>query len=449
MINFPATEPIKNSATLVSSVGVKIARALSITALPLTILGGCGKAAENYQQATPLRSFENQVGTRFTRVDSVSFTTPEIKEVPLNFTAGGKSIWGAIGRDDKGKIYLGASTSEGIESTAFLYQYDPKTSLVVPQGDVVTQLKRLGLHKPGMGQNKLHSKFYQADDGYMYFTSFDEQGEDTGKNPIWGGHLWRKKDADTQWEHLAATPEALIAVNLAGQYVYALGYWDHVLYQFNTRNQQLKRVVVGSVAKHVSRNFLVDPNGHAYVPSVATSREGEVQAFLNEYDIDLNLLGSYTMPSYQGKRMSGHHGIVGYTSMAGGNIVFTTSDGGLYELNAGSSTADKLTYLGMMHPEGSAYIPSLFPLDGKNLIAGVGRASSSKGYEWIIYELQSRFGATYELDTSNIGRSLLYGTSTRDDDGNFYLVGRSKAKSGKGSRPVVVQIPLRSLWSPQ
>ena len=102
-----------------------------------------------------------------------------------------------------------------------------------------------------------------------------------------------------------------------------------------------------------------------------------------------------------------------------------------------------------MHPQGSAYIPSLFPLDGKNLVAGVGRASGNKGYEWLVYELQSKFTATYKLDTGNIGRSLLYGTSTKDDEGNFYLVGRSKKKDGEGSRPVLLVIPAKSVWSLQ
>ena len=178
--------------------GIKISSFASAMAISLSVLSGCGKAVDNYDDS-PIRGFENQVGTRFSRVDSVSFTTPDIREVPLNFTAGGNAIWGAIGRDDRGNLYLGASTRSGKESTAFLYQYDPKSSVFLPQGDVLAQLKRLGLYKPGMGQNKLHSKFYQADDNYIYFTSFDEQGEDAGINPTWGGHLWRKKDTDTDW----------------------------------------------------------------------------------------------------------------------------------------------------------------------------------------------------------------------------------------------------------
>ena len=268
----------------------------SLVTVAMAVVGGCENTVDTYDNS-PIRSFENQVGTRFTPINSFSFKTPEVREVPLNYDASANAIWGAIGRDDEGKLYLGASTHSGKESTAFLYQYDPKSSTFEPQGNVLGQLKKLGLHQPGMGQNKLHSKFYQADDNYIYFTSFDEQGEDTGVNPTWGGHLWRKKPNDNNWQHLLATPEALIAVNLARNYVYALGYWDHVLYQFNTQNEQVKRVEVGSVADHISRNFLVDPQGHAYVPKVTTNSAGEIQAYLNEYDTDLNLIGSYPLSS--------------------------------------------------------------------------------------------------------------------------------------------------------
>jgi hypothetical protein len=421
----------------------KISTITTLIAISLIAISGCENAMDD--DSLSIRSFEDQVGTRFFPVKSLSFETPDIYEVPINYSAGGKAIWGAIGRDDQGKLYLGASTKSGKDSTAFLYQYDPSSSTFEPQGDVVGQLKRLGLYQPGMGQNKLHSKFYQADDGYIYFTSFDEQGEDTDINPTWGGHLWRKKSNDKDWQHLLATEEALIAVNLSGKYVYVLGYWDHVLYQFNTQNQQVNRVVVGSVSDHVSRNFVVDPLAHAYVPKVTTSPSNEIQTFLNEYDTELKLVGSYPMPSYKNRKMAGHHGIVGYTSMESGNILFTTSDGGLYEINVFSTSEDKLSYKGMMHPEGKAYIPSLFPLDGKNLVAGVGRAAGKKSYDWIIYELKSRYAATYKLNTDDLMLPRFYGTLTKDNDGNFYLVGRRK-KSEAGAGPLLAVIPAQSLW---
>jgi hypothetical protein len=46
-----------------------------------------------------------------------------------------------------------------------------------------------------MSQKKLHSKLYQVDNEYMYFNSFDEQGENSKKGilPTYDIHLWRKK----------------------------------------------------------------------------------------------------------------------------------------------------------------------------------------------------------------------------------------------------------------
>jgi hypothetical protein len=413
--------------------------------LPLLLVAGCDRLAEDSREL-PMRSFVDQVGTQFVEIDSYAFKGPDIREIPLNFSASTKAIWGAIGRSDQGKLYLGASAHKGSDSTALLYRYDPITSRFEAQGSVTEQLRRLGLFELGMGQNKLHSKFYQADDGYIYFSSFDEQGEGVGIHPTWGGHLWRKKDDEKVWEHLITTREALIAVNLSGQYVYALGYWGHLLYQYNTENGQVNRVAVGSVPNHVSRNFLVDPKGHAYVPAVSIAPSGEVSATLNEYDTGLNLVGSYSMPSYRSDDMKRHHGIIGYTSMASGNIVFTTSDGGLYELRVFATLAEKLDYKGMMHPEGDAYIPSLFPLDGGSLVVGVGRVPGRSHYEWIIYELQAEIAVTYKLDTGELQKLQLYGTSTRDDAGNFYLVGRSNTADGKSFRPVMLVIPLESLW---
>ena len=93
------------------------------------------------------------------------------------------------------------------------------------QGDVLSQLKRLNIYRPGMGQGKLHSKFYQAEDGYLYFSRFDEKGEASEINPTWGGHLWRKLPHSVEWEQADSTLKCIghtgitimcSAINLAG-----------------------------------------------------------------------------------------------------------------------------------------------------------------------------------------------------------------------------------------
>ncbi|MCX2981324.1 hypothetical protein EYC98_10655 [Halieaceae bacterium IMCC14734] len=388
------------------------------------------------------RTFEEQVGTRFTLPKSYIFTAPFVENIELNFPASAEAIWGAVGRDDNGNIYLGASSHAGENETAFLAQYKPSSNSLVQQSDTVTELKRLGLHRPGMGQNKLHSKFYQADDGYLYFASFDEQGESSDVNPTWGGHLWRKRPEDTSWEHILAADEALIAINLYRNYVYALGYWGHVLYQFNIYTEQVERIVVGSVTGHISRNFLVDPKGHAYVPYVTIDTDDIPTAVLNEYDVNLNLVGAYPMPSYRAMSMDSHHGIIGYTSMKNGDLIFTTSDGGLYYLDVFANTKDKLTYRGRIHTKGGAYIPSLFPLDGSNYVAIIGRAPRSQNYDLIIFEMATDLNKKIELGLSDAKGTLLYGTSTKDDFGNMYLVGRGHDEKTGNMVPILLSISL-------
>src|SRR5229473_700087 len=156
--------------------------------------------------------------------------------------------------------------------SAHLFELNPDTSTFSDRGNVVAELERLGLRRPGETQMKIHSRIVQAQDGYQYFSSMDESGEneDGSKLPTWGGHLWRR-GRGPGWEHLAATREALIAVATGGPYVYALGYFNHVLYQFDTRTRRLRSVTVGSAGGHVSRNFFVDARGHAFVPRITKS----------------------------------------------------------------------------------------------------------------------------------------------------------------------------------
>ena len=83
---------------------------------------------------------------------------------------------------------------------------------------VVSELKRQGNGPASQSQGKIHSQIVAANDGYLYFSSFDEAGETDVRLPDYGGHLWRLNTQSGQWEHLLATPEALIAVNTDGPY---------------------------------------------------------------------------------------------------------------------------------------------------------------------------------------------------------------------------------------
>lgn len=411
-----------------------------IYVLSLFILG-CEKLKEEVIEYHP-RSFSERVGTVFTPLPNNLLQLPRIKEVPLPEIDSVDAIWGATGRDDEGNIYIGMSSHGGDYGSAYLYQLEPKTERLIAQSDVITQLKLNNVYRNGMRQNKLHSKFYQADDGYIYFSSFDEGGEAEGINPTWGGNLWRKRPHDLNWEHLLATEEALVAVNTNGRYVYALGYWNHVLYQYDIKTSNISRITVGSVKEHVTRNFLVDELGHAYIPELVMNDFNEIQIQLVEFDEKLNKVGSYFMPSYKNDDISSHHGIVAYTTMRNGDIYFTTADGGLYQISPFEKGEQKLRYKGMMHPEGEAYIAFLSPVDGINLIRAISKRKLSENkfeIESLSYEVNLNLTHVKKLPLIDINKPLIYGSNTRSNNGDSYMVGWKKAKKS-GYSPLLLRI---------
>ncbi len=400
------------------------------------LLTGC-EQNKKAEIELPTRSFANRVGTVFTSVPENILAAPSVEIVDLPRTSSDlDAIWGASGKDDDGNIYFGISSHNGNYGSSYLYQYNPSTDKITSQGDTVRELRNNKAYQDGARQNKLHSKIYQANDGYLYFSSFDESGEDQGINPIWGGHLWRKLPDSQLWELLMSTPEALIAVNTNGRYVYALGYWNHVLYQYDTKTGNTGKVVAGSVNMHVSRNFLVDERGHAYVPSLRAIDSDVIEVEMIEYDTQLNAVAKYPLPSYQAKNISDHHGIVGYTSMENGNIYFTTSDGGLYLISPYQDKNQKLTYIGMMHPDGNAYIASLFTIDGEELLVGV--ANRNKSYDWIVYDTSIDMSYATKLDVSSLKNLLLFGSLTKSNNGDMNVVGRHRTRNGY--QPILLKL---------
>jgi hypothetical protein len=415
-------------------------RFLSILIVSLVVVSACSKDVSDAVTNKPAMSLEDKLGTQFTAVTKKHFKAPNIQKVSFPNTKDGAAIWGATGRDSEGHIYFGVSTYSDEDRTAYLYQYDPITSLFMQQGDVLSQLKKLSIYKPGMGQSKLHSKFYQADDGYLYFSSFDEQGESSSKGilPTYGGHMWRKKPDALDWEHLFATQEALIAVNTDGRYVYALSYWDHILYQYDTHNGRINNTTVGAMKGHISRNFLVSQSGRVFVPKVEKSIDDNITVNLNEYDSDLNLVDSHPLEHYVNNKDS-KHGIVSYINMKNGDMYFVTAVGALYKISQTNNSHQVSFEIFLSETnEVGGYFPSLFSINGENFLVALGRLANSKYYSWFVYETSTKTTAIYDLKTFD-NKNLLYGSVTRDDLGNFYVVGVDQSIKSK-HQPIILQL---------
>ncbi|WP_371195062.1 hypothetical protein [Glaciecola sp. SC05] len=408
-----------------------------LAALPM-IIWSCSDNAKIDDTAFTA-NISQPIDASFQVLTNRHFKPPVFEQIKLQTDVPGAAIWGATGRDNAGKLYFGLSTYTGIDDTSYLVQYDPKTGTTVNQSDTVSQLKKAKLYFRDLGQNKLHSKFLMADDGYLYFSSFDETGETGSRNPVYGGNLWRKLPESENWEHLLATDEALIAVNVRGRFVYALGYWDHVLYQYDTVSQVANRITVGSIDGHISRNFVVNSDGYAFVPRVEKTDDGETTAVLVEINSSLAITDIHPLEDYTNRGSFGDHGIVSYTLMMNGDVYFTVATGGLYHITESSSGRYKVNYLGKFEPQfENSYIASMFSPDGTSLLVGLGRNKGTQGYYWYIRELNTQVSVNYPIESIPKDNFLLYGSHTIDNDGNLYIVGRDSRIRDKHA-PVVIK----------
>jgi hypothetical protein len=326
------------------------------------------------------------------------------------------------------------------DGSAHLFEFNSATETFTDRGNVVAELTRLGLRRPHETQMKIHSRIVIAADGYQYFSSMDENGEaDNGSRlPTWGGHLWRR-GATGVWEHLLSTPQALIAVASGGPYVYALGYFNHVLYQFDTRTKRVKSVVVGAAGGHVSRNFFADDRGHAFVPRVTRDEAGKPAAALVELDAALGEVGDMPLTEYFDRGLDDSHGIVAISPDGSGGWFFTTSKGRLYREEPQTVGPARVSDLGWIHPGGPRYVASLFREEPTGTLFGVAQATSDGGrrFDWIARAVVGKtevatlpFGETLEFPAG----AAVYGSMTRDAAGHFYVVGTMNYK------PVILQV---------
>ena len=152
--------------------------------------------------------------------------------------------------------------------------------------------------------------------------------------PTWGSHLWRIHPEGGDWEHLVSVPEALIAVSGAGRHIYALGYFGHMLYQYDPMTREVRSVRVGAEGGHISRNFLSDENDHVYVPRLQQlgSDPNRMGTTLVELDGRLKELAETPIRHYTMTRQDDSHGIIGILYLADHSLVFATDQGFLIRI---------------------------------------------------------------------------------------------------------------------
>lgn len=398
------------------------------------------------QSAAPAepRTFAQKVGTVFTETTWDQLGRVGVEEIAIPDVRGGEAIWGALGTDDRGHIWFGLSGE-----LACLFEWIPRSRTMISHGDPISALKEAGLLRPGERQGKIHSHIQQADDGYIYFTSMDETNESwkTGSPPQWGSHLWRIRPETGRWEHVFSAPEGLVALNATGRWVYALGYWNHVVYQYDTASGKMARRVVGSTCGHVSRNLVVDLRGHAFVPRIEPRAEGAGQACqsedfiasLVELDTRLEEVAATPMQDYLSAKPFINHGIISYSFLADGTVMFVTHNGPLYQILPVGTGPALLMPQTRLHPVKDAYTASLFSVDGKRFLAGVGR--SHAGTQWIRYDSRSGTSAASAIDLPEHKALLIYGSMARDRQGAFYAGGRLQDHSGQ-MRPILLRLSL-------
>lgn len=389
----------------------------------------------------------------------VEARSPSVTALPLPYFDGAHAIWGATGQDSRGHIWFGVTTGGIAPNSAHLIEYVPETGRFTDRGNVVEELRRADVLRRGEQQAKIHSKIIEGADGYLYFASMDEDGEnpDGSQLPTWGGHLWRMSLRTHRWQHLLATKEALIAAGGAGRYVYALGYFGHVLYQYDTETNRTARIEVGSVDGHISRNFLVDRRGHVFVPRLAAEPAGARPGPGRRVDVTLVEFGTNLLERRSTSLLPEHdlgsdnptnaHGIVGLQEMADGSIYFTTHAGYLFRIvppsadaaGIGQSVPAEVTGVSWLHPDGPSYPASLFTSDGRTAISSLARRHR-RPWEWVTCQVPSLACSTATLvvpgrDEAALNRTLLYGSATRDAAGGHYLVG-----VGNDARPVILRV---------
>jgi hypothetical protein len=395
-----------------------------------------------------LTAYEDLMGCLYTPAWRAPLGAVAVRLIPVPDFPGRSAVWGATGRDHRGHIWFGVSAGGVRQPSAHLFEYDPAGDVLRDRGDVLGELRRCGRARPGEGQMKIHSRIVQGEDGHLYFASLDEEGgrADGSRLPTWGSHLWRLRLPECRWEHLLSAPEGLIAVAGSGRRIQALGFFNHVLYQYDCRTGASRSVPVGSVGGHVSRNFFCDARGHVYVPRLRPEPgDRGMRTTLVELDPELGEVAETPLAFYTQTRDDDSHGLVGVQPLADRSVAFVTDQGFLYRVVPQEGKPAEVQWLGWFHPRGRSYVASLFTSDGRRHLMGLSVRETPEGrqYGWLVHDLATRTSSVepVTLPTLNgqaLQAPLLYGSVTRDNGGRCYLGGTCE-QNGR-AEPLLLQV---------
>jgi hypothetical protein len=375
------------------------------------------------------------------------FEIPTIRSIRIPAFPGAGAVGDATGRDGRGHVWFGVSSAAASDPSARLMEYDPDADRVTPRGDVLGELHKCGLFRPGERQGTIRTRIVQAADGFLYFASSEGPGDadDTPPGPG-GSHLWRVRPQDGKWEHLLAAPEGLFAAACGGRYVYAPGHPQQVLYQYECATGRVRSARVGWDGDFSANALVADARGHAYVPRLRKTAAGATLV-LAEFDGELAEVGELPLDR-PGQPAGGHPQLVAAQPLADRSLALVADRGSLFRLTPGEGDRPaRVAALGAFHPRGNADVFSLFSPDGARYLMGLARRPGRRDgrCEWLVCDLQT--GKPVVVPASIPGEDgrepdglSLRGSMTRDDAGRFYLGGTYRR--GDTPRPLLLQMRL-------
>jgi hypothetical protein len=146
-----------------------------------------------------------------------------------------------------------------------------------------------------------------------------------------------------------------------------------------------------------------------------------------EFDPQLKEKAEYPLTDYSTETDSSSHGIIAIVPLRDDAYAFLTDRGRLYRIPENKQGIEDL---GRIHPSGKpCYCATLFTFDGKTSVCGLAQSPEApeKRYDWFNFDLVTRKTMFVPAEVPlpvKPSSLLIYGCTTRDVRGHFYVAGR-------------------------